>query len=110
LLLRFIEAIEVTFSRHAPWIFLSVDRLGGQRSSQAQCHSRKGWKSCHSNSGQELLKRLGAFGLNKILVHVFSRMDTKRGSNSCWEDLPRERVIPAFSVFVSAVLKRFREK
>jgi len=53
LLLCFIEAIEVTFSRHAPWIFLSVNRLWGQRSSEAKCDRRKGQKSCTANSAQE---------------------------------------------------------
>ena len=43
LLLCFIEAIEVAFPRHAPWIFLSVSGLRGQtsRNNHIQCDSRK---------------------------------------------------------------------
>ena len=44
LLLCFIEAIEVAFRRHAPWIFLSVSGLRGQttRNNHTQYDSRKG--------------------------------------------------------------------
>ena len=42
-LLCFIEAIEVAFPRHAPWILLSVNGLRGQtsRNNHTQCDSRK---------------------------------------------------------------------
>src|SRR6266404_4954196 len=72
LLLCLIEAIEVAFPRHAPRIFLSVNSLRGQ-SSHTQCDGRKRRESWHSNSDQELSKRLGVFELNAILVHAFSR-------------------------------------
>jgi hypothetical protein len=70
LLLRSIEAVEVAFSRYAPWIFLGVNGHRGQKSSH---------KSCDSSYGQELLKRPGSFELNTILVHVFSLASTRNG-------------------------------
>ena len=77
LLLCFIEAIEVAFPRQAPRIFLSVNSPGGQGNSDTQCTGCNRRKSGCSNSDLELSKRFDCFGLNRILGHVFSRIDTR---------------------------------